>query len=149
MTPQAEVVAKFLIAAAGLPEALEKLAAEKVARDSAVDELHELMAAWWFQKLSSLQVGGADTLGPPQDPQAVGMTRPAAAPPAAQESPKTLEELMGSPDVRRWFNRSVEGLGKRSKLPYALLAPGQEPQTNLERNQLQDLLKALLAKDAQ
>lgn len=84
-----------------------------------------------------------ESLGPSQDTQAVGQAQ------AAAQKPKTLQELMGTPDVQKWFRGSVGGLARRSQIPYALLQPGQEPQTNMQHEELRAILQQILAAKAE
>lgn len=101
--------------------------------------LKEVIAVGLLKKLAAAKRAAGESLGSSQDAQGVQQAQQAA--PKA----KTLQELMGTPDVQKWFRGSVGGLAKRSKIPYALLQPGMDPQTNLEQQQLKQLLQQLLA----
>lgn len=103
---------------------------------STPSDLKEVLAVGLLKKLAAAKLAEGESLGPSQDTQAVTQ---------AQAKPKTLQELMGTPDVQKWFRGSVGGLAKRSQLPYALIMPGQDPQTNLEHEELKRVLQQILA----
>jgi hypothetical protein len=109
---------------------------------STPSDLKEILAVGLLRKLAAAKMADGDSLGSSQDPQGVVQAQ------AAQQKPKTLQELMGTPDVQKWFRGSVGGLAKRSKIPYALIQPGQDPQTNLEQEELKRILQQILAAKA-
>ena len=100
--------------------------------------LKEVIAVGLLKKLAAAKRAAGESLGSSQDAQGVQQAQQAA--PKA----KTLQELMGTPDIQKWFRGSVKGLAKRGQIPYALLSPGQEPETNLQREELKALLQQLL-----
>lgn len=141
MTPKAAAAAELITRADGLPARLHKVARAHEDSLERIGALHERLSVWMLEKRAAAmraKEAAAEGLGPAQDQQNV-------APPARE---KTLQELMGTPDVQKWFRGSVGGLAKRGKIPYALLSPDQEPQTNMEQAQLKAILQKYLAAQA-
>lgn len=101
--------------------------------------IKEILAVGLLRKLAAAKHAEGAALGSSQDTQAVGQAQ------AAEQKPRTLQELMGTPDVQKWFRGSVGGLAKRSKIPYALIQPGMDPQTNLEHEELKRVLQQILS----
>jgi hypothetical protein len=138
MTPKAAAAAELIKTAELVPAALHKVARAHEARLETLGALHERLAVWMLEKkAAAIKTAAAEGLGPAQDAQ--------NAAPVAPQREKTLQELMGTPDIQKWFQGSVRGLAKRGNIPYALLSPDQEPQTNMEREQLKAILQKMLA----
>jgi len=116
-----------------------KHVAKKMSTAQLLSLMQQMQAA---KKTAAAKHADGEQLGPSRDLQAVGQAQEAA-------KPKTLQELMGTPDVQKWFRGSVGGLAKRGQIPYALLQPGHEPQTNMQHEELKAILQQILEAKAE
>lgn len=130
MSPKAAAVAELITYAEGIPGVLDKLSRDTADHFERLGALHDHLAVHVFRKQAA-----AEGLGPAQDIQNV--PAPAMAP---QDPQASLKALMGNPDVQKWFRGSVGGLARRGNIPYALLSPDQEVQTNMAQEQLKTIL---------
>lgn len=73
------------------------------------------------------KVAGA-ALGSGNDPQGAGIH----------------EQTQISPELLKWFQKSVAGLARKSQLPYVLATPGQEPQGDLQHAGIREILARLV-----
>ena len=140
MSPKAAAAAELITAAEMLPESLIKMAQASEDLLGRRGALHDHLAVWVLQKQAA-----AEGLGPAQDyqnvPAADQRSQGALEPEKPVGDPQaSLRALMGNPDVQKWFRGSVGGLAKRGNIPYALLSPDQEIQTNMAQEQLRDIL---------
>lgn len=67
------------------------------------------------------------------------------SPAGASSAASSASRAQPSPDeIKKWFIKSVVGIGRKAQIPYALFVQGAEPEITFTKDELKALLKAYL-----